>query len=156
MWAAHAQLKNYRRWSSYCIFKIITTERTKSQFNGSSVERIHLEPRPHTESQEQFCCSLMLAATKVFIITILTWIPAFESRRYGVLLVDYFLKMKLIGVTSRCFMTGIGLENLHHLLVTRVLPRSLCLHAWDVYLADSRNFFYEFNRMTLHLISVVN
>ena len=33
---------------------------------------------------------------------------------------------------------------------------ALSLSPWDVYLADSRNFFYEFNRMTLHLISVVN
>ena len=120
--------------------QIISTERTKSQFNGSSVERIHLEPRPNTESQEQFCCSLMLAVTKVFIITILTWIPAFESRRYGVLLVDYLLKMKLIGVTSRCFMTGIGLENLHHLLVTRVLPRSLCLHGMFILLTVEISF----------------
>ena len=29
---------------------------------------------------------------------------------------------------------------------------ALSLSPWDVYLADSRNFFYEFNRMTLHLI----
>ena len=82
----------------------------------------------------------MLAVTKVFIITILTWIPAFESRRYGVLLVDYLLKMKLIGVTSRCFMTGIGLENLHHLLVTRVLPRSLCLHGMFILLTVEISF----------------
>ena len=83
----------------------------------------------------------MLAVTKVFIITILTWIPAFESRRYGVLLVDYLLKMKLIGVTSRCFMTGIGLENLHHLLVTRVqVPRSLCLHGMFILLTVEISF----------------